>query len=269
MHVLVPLLVATVTVAPMSGPCDPNATAATRVLLAQLAQLSSAPALRMAFGQQRANEEGIGWSDLSGAANRSDILTVTGDWPAVFGFNFGSLTRGPNTTAQTPNVLQAAKRAADVGGIIAAHFPTDNPLGCTHTPKYKDCGKDPTGQPMKNLVPGRAANAQWRAWLDQVADVCDALAPTPVLFRPFHEMYLSNWWGSMYCSPDEFIAGWRFTVDYLRDTRQIHNMLFVFAPDQPSVSITSPLGYAERWPGDAYVDIAGMCVSAQAHCNAA
>ena len=60
-------------------PSDPNATAATRALLAGLARLSSAPALQVAFGQQRANEEGVGWSDLSGTANRSDILTGTGD----------------------------------------------------------------------------------------------------------------------------------------------------------------------------------------------
>jgi mannan endo-1,4-beta-mannosidase len=47
-------------------------------------------------------------------------------------------------------------------------------------------------------------------------------------------------------------------VDYLRNTRHIHNMLLVFAPDQPSFSITSPLGYAERWPGDDYVDVAAF-----------
>ena len=54
---------------------------------------------------------------------------------------------------------------------------------------------------MKNLVPGGAANAQWRAWLDRVAAVCNSLAPTPVLFRPFHEMYLKNWWGAPYVVP--------------------------------------------------------------------
>ena len=206
-----------------------------------------------AFGQQRANEEGVGWKDLSGASNRSDILTDTGDWPAVFGFNFGQLTSDESTASGVP---AAAARAAAVGGIVAAHFPTNNPLGCS--PKYKDCQKDPTGQPMKNLLPGRGANAQWRAWLDLVADVCEGLAPTPILFRPFHEMYLENWWGAPYCTPAEFIAGWRYTVDYLRNTRGIHNVLLVFAPDQPSFSITSPLGYAERWPGDAYVDVAAF-----------
>ena len=164
---------------PAAVPSDTNATAATRALYAKLALLSSTPPLRMAFGQQRANEQGVGWSDLSGAANRSDILTNTGDWPAVFGFNFGSIT-ATALAGRSAAVLEAARRAAAVGGIITAHFPTNNPLGCSQDPKYKDCEKDPTGQPMKNLLPGRAANAQWRAWLDLVADVCTSLAPAPV-----------------------------------------------------------------------------------------
>ena len=56
------------------------------------------------------------------------------------------------------------------------------------------------------------------------------------------------WRHHRYCTPGEFIAGWRYTVEYLRNTRHVHNMLLVFAPDQPSFSINSTLGYAERWP---------------------
>lgn len=72
---------------------------------------------------------------------------------------------------------------------------------------------------------------------------------------------LSNWWGAPYCTASEFVAGWRYTVDYLRTTRRVHNVLMVFAPDQPSFSIPatgSTLGYAERWPGDSYVDVAAF-----------
>jgi mannan endo-1,4-beta-mannosidase len=67
--------------------------------------------------------------------------------------------------------------------------------------------------------PRRTGNKQWTAWLDLVADVCKGVAPTPVLFRPFHENYLRNWWGSPYCTPAEFKAGWQYTVDYLRNNQ--------------------------------------------------
>lgn len=237
-------------------PSDPNASAATRSVLARLAQISAVPQLQMAFGQQRANQQGRGWQSMSGAANRSDILTDTGDWPAVFGFNFASILRDPQKNIDV--YIMAVKRVGAIGGLVAAHFPTNNPVGCTHTTKYKNCQKDPTGQPMKNLLPGGTGNKQWTEWLDVVADVCLGVAPTTVLFRPFHENYLKNWWGSSNCSPSEFKAGWQYTVEYLRNTRNVHNMLLVYAPDQPTSSIASPLGYDERWPGDDYADIAAF-----------
>ena len=247
-------------------PSDPNASASARSLFASLAALSGAPKLKMAFGAQRTNQEGVHWSAMDGSGNRSDILTNTGEWPSMFGFNFGSLTNGFSdvaaNAASLPNVVAAAKRAGELGGIIAAHFPTNNPIKCSHKPEYKDCEKDPTGEPMKNLLPkgqgnesNGKGNKQWNAWLDAAAAAAHAVAPSPLLFRPFHENYLNNWWGSPYCTPSEFIAGWRYTVDYLRNTKNVHNMLFVYAPDQPVRSISSPLGYAERWPGDDYVDV--------------
>jgi hypothetical protein len=96
--------------------------------------------------------------------------------------------------------------------ILPVITATNNPVGCSHSPKYKSCQKDPTGQPMRNLLPGRTGNKQWTEWLDIVADVCEGVAPTPILFRPFQENYLRNWWGSPYCSPAEFKAGWQYTV---------------------------------------------------------
>eukprot|EP01049_Picozoa_sp_SAG25_P015308 SAG25_NODE_3060_length_1239_cov_1.082456_1_plen_197_part_10 len=142
-----------------SKPSDPQASAATRALFTLLAQLSAAPQLQLALGQQRANQEGRGWQSMSGDANRSDILTGTGDWPVVFGFNFAALTGDPEKTV--PEYIRAIKDVGALGGIVAAHFPTNNPLGCSNSSKYTKCQKDPTGKPMKNLLPGRAGNKQW------------------------------------------------------------------------------------------------------------
>ena len=104
-------------------PSDPNASASARSLFASLAALSGAPKLKMAFGAQRTNQEGVHFSAMDGSGNRSDILTNTGEWPSVFGFNFGSLTNGFSdvaaNAASLPNVVAAAKRAGELGGIIA------------------------------------------------------------------------------------------------------------------------------------------------------
>jgi hypothetical protein len=72
---------------------------------------------------------------MSGAANCSDILTDTGDWPAVFGFNFASLVNNPEKTV--PEYIKAIKDVGDLGGIAAGHFPTRNPVGCSNSSKYK------------------------------------------------------------------------------------------------------------------------------------
>jgi mannan endo-1,4-beta-mannosidase len=43
----------------------------------------------------------------------------------------------------------------------------------------------------------------------------------PIIFRPFHE-FDGNWfwWGANYCTAEEYISVYRFTVNYLRDTKK-------------------------------------------------
>src|SRR5690606_5740297 len=78
----------------------------------------------------------------------------------------------------------------------------------------------------------------------------------PVIFRPFHEFDGDFfWWGAPYSSPTEFKELWKFTVTYLRDTLNVHNLLYAYSPDN---SYTTKAGYLSRYPGDEYVDILGM-----------
>lgn len=77
----------------------------------------------------------------------------------------------------------------------------------------------------------------------------------PVLFRPFHEHTGSGfWWGEAQCTPDEYKALWRFTVEYLRDVKGVHNLLYVYSPDL----YRDAEHYTERYPGDEWVDVLGL-----------
>lgn len=77
----------------------------------------------------------------------------------------------------------------------------------------------------------------------------------PVLFRPFHEHTGSGfWWGEAQCTPDEYRALWRFTVEYLRDVKRVHNLLYVYSPDL----YRDAEHYMERYPGDEWVDVLGL-----------
>lgn len=56
------------------------------------------------------------------------------------------------------------------------------------------------------------------------------------------------------CTPDEYKALYRFTVDYLKKTRELHNILYAYSPDV----FESPNEYLRFYPGDEYVDILGF-----------
>ncbi len=78
--------------------------------------------------------------------------------------------------------------------------------------------------------------------------------PVPIILRPFHEHTGSwFWWGAAQTEPEEYVALWRFTVEYLRDEKGLHNLLYAYSTDV----FADEAHYLERYPGDAYVDIFG------------
>ncbi|WP_255416700.1 glycoside hydrolase family 26 protein [Flavobacterium sp. 81] len=100
-----------------------------------------------------------------------------------------------------------------------------------------------------------------RKKLDKVASVFLSLKGAngeliPVIFRPFHEFDGSwFWWGANFCSADDYKKVYQFTVDYLKNTKGVHNVLYAFSPDN---SYTTADNYLSRYPGDKYVDVLGM-----------
>src|SRR6266516_6998813 len=62
------------------------------------------------------------------------------------------------------------------------------------------------------------------------------------------------WWGARHATPDEYRQLWRFTVEYLRDRRGVHNLLWAYSTDV----FDTKQAYLERYPGDAYVDVLGF-----------
>jgi mannan endo-1,4-beta-mannosidase len=74
----------------------------------------------------------------------------------------------------------------------------------------------------------------------------------PVIFRPFHE-HTGDWfwWGRGNCNSQEFITLWQYTVKYLRDEKNIHQLLYAYSTDR----FNSEADYLEFYPGDDYVDV--------------
>jgi len=232
---------------------DANATKETKALFLNLQRLSRNHAL---FGHQHATEYGHGWS---GDQNRSDVKSVTGSHPAVIGIDFSGFSgRSEASIQKSKDALQ--KIVVDTynrGGVITVSWHFSNPVS-----KGGFYWVDSLSKPaVKYIIPGGEAHEQYKEilqsigrWVNNVRGADGKLIP--MIFRPFHEFDGGwFWWGKPHSNREEFIALWRFTVSYLKDSLKVHHFLYAFSPDN---KFKSESEFLERYPGDAWVDMVGM-----------
>ncbi len=236
------------------------------------------------FGHQNDIHHKTG-SRGSGFTN-SDTKDVTGSISGVVGIDALSLTGnelGSWDQTQAERVDACArmtKEAADQGAIItlSAHMPNfevirnriinaepgssnQEKVGYLSDGSINFSGYTPgtlTGNIVERIIPGGDLNDLYNAYLDLIAQYADACAQydIPIMFRPFHENTGSwFWWGAAFCDAEEYKTLYRYTVDYLRDTKNIHNILYVYGPSSEAESAAE---YAKRYPGDDYVDMVGF-----------
>ena len=195
----------------------------------------------------------------------SDIKKTTGNDPSILGSDFMFITDkdNPNNNwyiQQENKIIQDTKDAYAKGMINTFCWHLREPYN-EKSFYSADMTSEQRTDAFKSLAPGGKFNDWYKKKLDKVASVVSNLKDTngkqiPIIFRPFHE-FDGNWfwWGANYCTAEEYISVYRFTVNYLRDTKNVHNILFAFSPDN---SYTTPSSYLSRYPGDDYVDILGM-----------
>ena len=114
------------------------------------------------------------------------------------------------------------------------------------------------GNVVHRILPGGDLNASYNGYLDRVAEYGSRMEAegVPVLFRPLHEHNgYWFWWGKEHCSEGDFQKLWEYTVKYLRDTKGVHNFLYVYSPNG---HFNTEADYLERYPGDKWVDIMGV-----------
>lgn len=224
------------------GLSDSLATKETALLFSNLKKIGRKGLI---FGQHLACYEAQNWKDkeLKSEFN-SDCFTAVGDHPGIFGFDFG---RGI-TVFET-----YCKEIYRRGGISTYSWHAKNPAS------GESC-KDTSGSPVKEILNGGPAKQAFVNELDKIADYLNSLevdgVKVPIIFRPFHENTGSwFWWGAGNCSNKEYVDLWRFTIDYLRKTKGVHNILVAYSPSKPSLNYKLA---KEMYPGDAYVDIIGF-----------
>lgn len=212
----------------------------------------------------------------------SDTEDLTGSLAAINGLDCGGLFSGfaskynarhpeadpiPETTEGNIKAAALLSNEAIADGAIMT-------LSC-HMPNFafaeeKDASAEKTydrydynsadsynlkGDCMNQILPGGKFNEQFTAFLDLVAEYAGQVDGA-ILFRPFHENTGSwFWWGKAFCDAETYKSVFKYAVEYLRDTKNVHNLLYVYGPGSEAASVEE---YGERYPGDEFVDMVGF-----------
>lgn len=231
-------------------PVDKDATKETVNLYRHLKRLGDKGFL---FGHQDDLAYGVNWKYAPG---HSDIKEVTGEYPALYGWELGRIELDHAVNIDSvpfDKMKQFIREGYARGGVITISWHLNNPLtGGT--------AWQPAPGTVASILPGGERHALYRSWLDKVAGFLQDLKGShgeyiPVVLRLFHELNGSwFWWGGRNCTPEELKQLWHFTIQYLRDEKKVHHLLYAFNTDRFSSEET----YLERYPGDEWVDITGF-----------
>lgn len=220
-----------------------KATKETRELYQKLASLQGE---KMLFGHHYSNVSGINFTDWGQKNRYSDMVSSVGDYPAVFGFDFG---RGFSKQ------LPAVKRAAEMGGVITISDHMPNPI----EGKSYNHIKGLNNSEIKSVLPGGEHHHKLLARLDSIASFASLAqidgVRIPIIYRPWHEHTGGwFWWGSNSGTAQEYCDLWIFTIEYLQDKKGVDNFIYAFSPSYEGKEPS----YTTRNPGAEYFDIAGL-----------
>ena len=232
-------------------PCDKQATKETINLYHNLQRVLGKGVM---VGHQDDLAYGVGWKYQPG---ESDIKDVTGDYPAVMGYELGriELDHAVNLDSVPFDKMRGfIEDAYKHGSVITISWHLNNPL------TGKTAWDPSPKETVASVLHGGEKNALYNSWLDKVAAFFQSLKGDkgeyiPIIFRPFHELNGSwFWWGGKNCTPDEIRQLYQYTEKYLRDVKGVHHLLYAFNTDK----FYSANEYLERYPGDDYADMIGF-----------
>ncbi len=197
--------------------------------------------------------------------DRSDTKDFTGDYPAVAGFELGHLELGKERSLDSVSFSQMTEQIKAHylrGGVVTISWHPDNPLTMQipdiRTKRQGGTAWDVSSKEVvSSILPGGKNHEMFNTWLDRLATFFIGLkddkgTPIPVIFRPYHEHSGSFfWWGTNICTDEQYSTLWRYTVDFMRDKKKIHNILYAYNTDR----VTTLEQYLKGYPGDDIIDM--------------
>lgn len=206
------------------------------------------------FGHQDDLAYGVDWWMVP---DSSDVKAVAGDYPAVVGWELGGLERGDERNLDSvsfADMRQLAIKAHQRGAINTFSWHAYSAVNGVNS-------WNTDTRVVEHIIPGGSHHLQFVKQLDEVARFFASLKDEhgnliPLIFRPWHEMGGSwFWWGRKHCTPDDYKKLFVFTVEYLRNTKGLNNLVISYSPDGEFSSVDD---YLTFYPGDEYADMLGF-----------
>lgn len=207
------------------------------------------------FGHQNAGHIGVSIDAADGT--ESDVKNLTGSHPAVVGIDTLSFLGYEGKMSDLVTVVKNLRRQGVII-TLSSHMPNFSLGGDS----FYDYSPNITeGDCAHRIMPGGDLNEKYNRFLDMIADFASACVDVegekiPMIFRPFHEANGSwFWWGKDFQTDEEYIALFRYTIDYLMGIKGVDNFVVAYSPNGP---VEDDEDYLQRYPGDGYVDILGL-----------
>ena len=188
---------------------------------------------------------------------RSDIKDITGDYPAVMGFDLGGIEMGDEKNLDSVpfnRIREQLLAHVERGGVVTLSWHPRNPLTGGNAWDVNDTTV------VRSILPGGEKHELFQTWMSRVADFIESLKKedgqrVPVIFRPWHEYNGSwFWWGQKLCSDEEFHGLWNMLQDYMNE-RGYSNLLWSFSPNLDGQWTEER--FLARYPGDDRVTLIG------------
>ena len=246
----------------LPAPADKKATKETVNLFRSLYTLQNKGVM---YGHQDDLMYGYSWWYEK---DRSDTKDFTGDYPAVAGFELGHIELGNERSLDSVSFTQIAEQVKAHyrrGGVITISWHANNPLTMqikdTLSQRQHGTAWDVSSKEVvASILPGGKNHEMFNTWLEHLATFFKGLKddngkPIPFIFRPYHEHSGSFfWWGANICTDQEYAALWRYTVNFFRDKKEIHNIIYAYNTDR----VTSLEQYMKGYPGDDIIDMLSL-----------
>lgn len=195
-----------------------------------------------------------------GEPGRSDVKAVCGDYPAVFGWNIGNLETDSVYNSDSISFAKLRSYIKLVNKINGVSILT----WTAHNPALDSLDNQTDKDYVRLIFQNKSVHEKYIIYLDKVAGFLNSLKDKdgnhiPVIFQPFNEYNISGkyWWSKDKCSSSEYRELWSFTVDYLRNTKNINHILYLYSI-QADTKVSS---FSDSYPGNNYVDLVGISLN--------